>query len=106
MTCVCAGFAYPLYRHDLRIEKLEQQSCASSSGCKVLGQCTAKDGNCVAGSDADCADLCEVSGECTARYGECVAISDVYCAKSMGCKKWGNCTAKDGECVIGKTEGV
>ena len=41
--------------------------------CSVLGYCSAKDGKCVAGKDADCRNSkqCKDKGLCVASWGKC-----------------------------------
>jgi hypothetical protein len=70
--------------------------------CKLDGQCTARDGECVAGSDADCEQSyrCRRDGWCTARDGKCVAGEDDDCRQSEVCEVFGFCEAVDGACTL------
>jgi hypothetical protein len=56
---------------------------------------------CLARTDADCApsqQACKANGQCTARDGRCVATSDADCAASSGCSGKGMCSAIDDRC--------
>ena len=81
--------------------KRASRDCASSPECASAGYCTARDGICVAASDADCAEAreCRVKGACQARDGYCQALSPDSCQGSQVCKRYGWCSAKDGACT-------
>ena len=71
--------------------------CASSQqACKAYGQCTARDGRCVATSDADCAasSVCSGRGLCSAVDDWCQARDAKDCAVLQGCRLEGACTLK------------
>ncbi|PKN57387.1 MAG: hypothetical protein CVU56_11345 [Deltaproteobacteria bacterium HGW-Deltaproteobacteria-14] len=65
-----------------------------------LGECTARDGRCVRGSEADClqGEYCQREGQCgyDAERGLCV---DERCAKTPGCRQWGRCKLENESCV-------
>tara|TARA_B100001093_G_scaffold519735_1_gene610163 strand:- start:269 stop:2998 length:2730 start_codon:yes stop_codon:yes gene_type:complete len=95
-------------------------SCRRSNLCKKDGLCTAVDGACVIGSDADCqlsdacreqnkcnlkdkacvdtcilSDECKASGECgwvRPKSQQCEPEEDQHCSKSQLCKKQGYCS--------------
>jgi hypothetical protein len=77
------------------------RDCGSSPECAEGGYCTARDGICLAASDADCADSreCRVKGACQARDGYCQALSADSCQGSQVCKRYGWCTSKGGACT-------
>ena len=78
------------------------EECAQAKVCHEDGECTAKDGKCVA---TDCAKAltCKQEGQCTAKDGKCVAAG-TDCAEALTCKQEGRCTAKDGKCVAVGTD--
>lgn len=76
--------------------------CLSAPECEEAGQCTARDGECIVASDADCQYSmfgCQSTGRCTERDGECIVASDADCQTSFGCGGYGKCTDVKGECV-------
>ena len=83
--------------------------CQSAQGkkrvnpCQTTGQCTTKDGYCVATQNAQCAAsaLCKTYGKCAVNDGECIAKEDAHCKASIGCLESGRCTAASGQCVAG-----
>lgn len=74
--------------------------------CRLEGRCAARDGRCVATSDADCRDSyrCERDGWCTAEDGRCVAGRDADCADSVACEVLGRCVEVDGACTQPRRE--
>jgi hypothetical protein len=91
-------------------EAEKTKGCAQSKECAKYGQCTAKDGKCIAASDADCKSVCESKGRCTInpKTVACVAGSDAHCKGSKGCALDGKCTLstgyKAGLCIAKKDE--
>lgn len=83
------------------IEILTANSNADCSSVCMFGKCTAKDGRCVVGSDADCAGAlgCAASGLCIARSGVCVVGDDTACKTSRECTTAGLCFAREGRCA-------
>jgi len=79
------------------------QKCADLEVCLVGGECTAKDGRCVATSDEECKQSsdCKEKGPCTAQNGVCVVGSDADCKQSDACAKDKYCVAKGDNCVVG-----
>ena len=71
----------------------DRSECAEGLACvgEALQRCEKCEG----------LDLCKVNGQCTAKDGACVAASDEECKKSHACKGLGPCTAKNGVCVVG-----
>ena len=49
--------------------------CKSTDNCKKYGDCTAKDGKCIVGSDEDCkqATVCKDEGRCKLLNGMCTS---------------------------------
>ena len=85
----------------------EAIKCRTSQGCIESGECTPKDGKCIAGSVADCTAFlaCKDYGKCQAKDGKCIAGSDADCKASKACKLTGLlCNAKDGECAFVNTQ--
>ena len=78
--------------------------CQKLKACQKEGRCVARDGECIATSDADCQKksdrVCVTFGQCTARDGKCIATSDADCQKSKWCEMYNKCTLRDGECVL------
>jgi hypothetical protein len=70
---------------------------ASRSPCLLDGQCTAKDGVCVASSDADCqgSKACAEFAACTATDGQCKLLSEADCKRSEVCTKREMCIFKE-----------
>lgn len=80
-----------------------EPDCTLGDECRVEGRCGAKEGVCVAATDADCAKAkrCKASGACSAKDGKCVAGSDESCRASTACSARGACTLQDGGCGPG-----
>ena len=78
----------------------------TAEDCTERGMCTASNGKCAIGKDADCAplDVCKVEGMCSAVDGKCSATDDAMCQKSAGCNKAGECKADGGRCVAASAE--
>jgi hypothetical protein len=70
--------------------------------CDMRGECTAKEGDCVAASNADCRKgrECPEHGACSARGGRCVAASDDDCKGSSVCSRLKACKAREGRCDV------
>lgn len=51
----------------------------------------------------DCSMQCEVHGDCTPRDGACIATKPSHCKESRVCAQNGRCTLRDKEhdCVVG-----
>ena len=77
------------------------EKCEGQDQCKIDGQCTPKDGACVAANDQECAKSygCKARGPCTAKDGKCVVGSDADCKQSEACAKEKFCVAKGNNCV-------
>ena len=80
------------------------EKCSDLTQCTGGGQCTAKDGACVATSTADCkkSASCKENGPCTAKGDVCVVGSDADCQQSVACAKEHFCVAKGNNCVVGE----
>jgi len=72
----------------------------------MAGQCTLKEsgadgGECIAGTDEDCAQsvLCSHDGMCTAEAYVCVATSVDACEAATSCSAFGLCVLGDKVCV-------
>ena len=78
--------------------------CTADVACTDDGRCSARDGHCVAGSDADCKQgyVCTGKGGCTAKEGKCVVGGDADCKQSEACAKQGYCKASGNNCVKDK----
>jgi hypothetical protein len=63
---------------------------------------------CVANDDATCAHarFCALRGQCTARNGQCIAASIDGCRQSENCQKHGMCELRDERCVGKANEDV
>jgi hypothetical protein len=87
----------------------KQEHCeASTWTCQQDGQCTLRDGECVAVSDDECEAsslACAIEGRCSARGGRCVASGD-DCAEALICKAHKACTAFGGECGFSREQKV
>ncbi len=77
------------------------EKCENTDLCKVDGQCTAKEGQCIAASDDDCRKgyVCGGRGGCVAKDGKCTVGSDADCKASEACKNEGYCVMKGNNCV-------
>ena len=75
---------------------VEGESCAKSDDCGDKLRCI---GSVCKGLCGRLSQECKDWGRCTARGGDCVATSDAECKQSDTCKDYGWCTAKDGICV-------
>lgn len=78
------------------------EDCPRSCLCRDLGRCAkGSGGTCVVGDDDDCraSRVCKLVGHCTAAQGECVAATDADCRASDVCENGGKCTAREGRCV-------
>ena len=84
------------------------EKCDTAELCSSEGQCTAKEGLCVAASNDDCKKgyICTGKGGCTAKEGLCVVGGDADCAQSEACKNDGYCKAKGNNCVKEKQAAV
>jgi hypothetical protein len=88
-----------------RIGATKDEECTKSHGkaglnpCATKGHCTAKDGVCQAGKDADCAKApaCRETGHCTAKEGICVVGSEKDCKQAMACTKLKACEFHPGK---------
>ncbi len=69
--------------------------------CAKFGLCVARDGRCVAASDADCkaSGACRLLGRCVVKAGECTVGADEHCKQSDRCKTFGHCIARNGACA-------
>lgn len=80
-----------------------EPDCTHTDECRVEGRCAAKEGLCVAATDADCAGAkrCKDAGACSAKNGKCVPGSDEACRAATACAARGACTLQDGACAPG-----
>jgi hypothetical protein len=78
--------------------------CADDD-CREEGECTLRDGDCVADSDQDCrqSEACFEEGRCTVVDEECVATRFQDCQASQLCRDEGRCylNAEDDRCDDG-----
>lgn len=82
------------------------EKCSDLTQCKAYGRCTAKDGVCLAASDAECKASydCKERGPCTAKEGACVVGGDADCKQSEACAKDKYCLAKGNNCVMSEAD--
>lgn len=68
-------------------------TCEGTPQCKLEGQCTPRDGRCVAESEAYCREstLCAEQGKCALKRERCHPGSEGDCAASSGCQRFGHC---------------
>ena len=78
------------------------EKCDGLTSCNIDGQCSAKNGACMASSDEDCKKsvACREKGPCTAKNGVCVVGGDADCKQSVACTKEKFCVAKGNNCVL------
>jgi hypothetical protein len=79
----------------------DDEDCAASIHCRILGRCSREAGSCVARGD-DCreASACQRWGLCSAAAdGTCVAVDDADCTYSEACSQRGECRALAGSCL-------
>ncbi|MBW2528144.1 MAG: hypothetical protein JRI23_28450 [Deltaproteobacteria bacterium] len=77
------------------------RACRRSPDCERRGYCTASEGICIAGSNANCEQsvACVDNGRCTAVLGRCLATKDSDCKRSRRCDSLGRCHAARGICI-------
>ena len=82
------------------------EKCAELALCGSFGKCTAKDGACVAASDAECEQSydCRQRGPCSAKNGACVVGGDEDCEQSVACAKEKYCVASGNNCVMSEDD--
>jgi hypothetical protein len=83
-----------------------KKSCVEDPDCVLRGQCTEKDGHCVAGSDEDCRKTadCAMYGRCSAVDDFCAARTNEDCEGSYYCRAIATCTAQGGQCARASDE--
>jgi hypothetical protein len=111
MSCNDAGCANKKERAPALVDvaaSVSRQATSASSApdgrcqrlCRTAGQCTDREGRCVADSAADCKKsfACFALGRCSLKDGACVPVSDEDCAGSQVCKGESKCFLVDGRC--------
>ena len=96
----CVPWAGRCVRAGRTNSECRQPAADGSLPCQEKGECTARGGACIIGSDADCQQTegCKIEGECTLKGGFCWIGSDADCQQSANCKNKGGCAAVNGLC--------
>lgn len=83
-------------------EEARLVAASGAHGCTTDGKLTPENERCVASSDEDClvSRICTYFGQCSARDGECLA-TEYDCTRSLACRHEGRCTFNGGRCVVG-----
>lgn len=78
-----------------------EPDCRAQSECAFWGRCTARQGACVAASDADCAasNVCKSMGDCAVVEAACAPTREEHCSASRFCQEQGVCAFDRGRCT-------